>query len=92
MTLAVVLLGLVDGFKFAALSDLTLRASPPGHERVHLRAAVCGDRGVGRPRLLVDAFGLSVPPMTAVAAVAAVAAMLGHCSALRAAPDRRCWP
>jgi hypothetical protein len=76
MTLAVVILGLVDGFKFAALSDLTLRASPPGHEAfisALLCAAIAGWEG---QRLIEDAFDLSVPAMTAVAAVAAVTAML----------------
>jgi hypothetical protein len=77
LPVAPVVLGLVEGFRFAALTDLVLRASPPGHEAFVCAMLSAVDRGGWEAqRLLADALGLSVPGTLTIAAAASLAALL----------------
>jgi hypothetical protein len=75
-------LGVVEGFNFAALNDLLLRASPPGHEAFGCALLSAMAAGWESHRLFEDLFGRSVSARTTLATVAAVAALL----ALRLVP------
>lgn len=76
VNLMVATVGLVEGLKFAALNDLILRASPPGHEAsVGALLSAVAAIGWAAPRLIADAFGPSLPGMTTVAVVAGAAAV-----------------
>jgi len=71
------LLGLVDGFKFAALTDVTLRASPPGHEAfVFALLTAIFHVGWESRDVLRDVAGMHVSDVTTVVTVAAVAAII----------------
>src|SRR5262245_1895513 len=70
-------LGLVEGFKAAALTDLTLRASPPGHEGfVWALLSAASSAGWESQRLLEDAFDVSATGLSVVTGAASIAALL----------------
>jgi MFS family permease len=77
LNLALLALGLVEGFQFASLTDLLLRASPRGHEAFACALFSGLSRLGGEGRLfLADAIGASASQITTIAAGAAIVAAL----------------
>jgi len=77
LALMVAAIGLVEGFKFAALDDLIFRAAPPGHE-ASICALLSAVAAVGWTvsKLTADTLRLSISGMTSVSVVAGAAALL----------------